>query len=1221
MYILNTRNRQLLRPALGERASFGTLYDARTDKFLPQSLLKNNSQISTNSSLPTSQSAEVSVNFLDSYQGKFDLMQIGVSLGTSILAGLVKPKGASAYVNEPQKGNDTLYAGIYHKVVSTREKFNVLHPLNQGAVDWESLEGLEATHFVAGIDHGTQSIFSIRHEVNDLEDRAAAEARFKSEILRFKATIETDITAEKPFQSLVDMPFKIVSYNDISTGDGSLTENLDDALSQLTLAPTQQIMYTLVPIDILDMFLESDEGLGATATSVNPETERRLIRLFDEFAWSQRKLYDHHEYLSQNDKYHSERLRKDIEWKIYHLETTLQSFGQQCADALVSVRGGKGIESLLEDLYNAYTSIKTSPVTLANSTDIQITKVKFVLEATRMGAMYVDNRDPVVNLISNKNVYVFSINDAALHESESWNGNVGLFQYLLEHQKPGTLYLVFDDEVLGDSPTCANISYYEKGEMISEDVLEEQNWLGKQCFVQYTADTLEIRDIQRPLKRRLITMPCPYRNCSRSRKCEWKCSKCRAPVEFGFTDKYIYCDCGRSLYENFRFKCNHSSHGDTFEKCPSHYVLSQLKNLGDSDNVNILILGETGVGKSTFINAFVNYLTFNTLDEAKAAEELNWLIPCSFSTQIMDRNGPGGTIQQIEVKVGARDDEQDGSKGASATQKTTVYPVTIGNRTIRLIDTPGIGDTRGIQFDQKNMADILSTLSSYDELHGVLILVKSNNSRLTVTFNFCMKELLTHLHRSAANNMAFGFTNTRISNYTPGDTFGPLSTLIQNHSDVGLSLTTHTTYCFDSESFRYLAAFKNGIVMENEEDFRRSWKHSRMESLRLVDYFKSKTPHKVKSTISLNGARQLIASLTKPMAEISALVKANIAVSEDKIKEMKDTRVSGENLRQRLHIERIHLRTKELDKPRTVCKDKACLELRDDGGGSIVTIYKTHCHPECYLTDVQQDQVAHPGLIRCAAFRGSNHCLSCGHHWQSHLHVLYEIEEYMAVVKDTEVERQLKANSDDVTLREATIERLSKLIDEYKAEHAVIQKASARFGVFLKKYSITPYNDATLEYLDMLIRDEEMKVHVGGSRKRLDDLLENRQAHEQLVDALTRNMDNKYELEYQVLNEAGVESLVSQMYGLKHFGENLQNIQSTISAAHQASYRERPFSVNKGWPSKIHRRETPASKGVPNTGKNLRALAPQPKNRRESRSVVRRFIEGFPSWHNKRHQQ
>ena len=61
------------------------------------------------------------------------------------------------------------------------------------------------------------------------------------------------------------------------------------------------------------------------------------------------------------------------------------------------------------------------------------------------------------------------------------------------------------------------------------------------------------------------------------------------------------------------------------------------------------------------------------------------------------------------------------------------------------------------------------------------------------------------------------------------------------------------------------------------------------------------------------------------------------------------------------------------------------------------------------------------------------------------------------------------------------------------------------------------------------------------------------------MNILTVNMNNN--ANFKPLDEAGVSQLVKQLYSLKHFGKNLQNIKNVTAKAHQATYRERPHRL------------------------------------------------------------
>ena len=256
----------------------------------------------------------------------------------------------------------------------------------------------------------------------------------------------------------------------------------------------------------------------------------------------------------------------------------------------------------------------------------------------------------------------------------------------------------------------------------------------------------------------------------------------------------------------------------------------------NDQTMNILLLGETGVGKSTFINALANYFTFDSLPQAKSHEPVV-IIPVSLLLT------EGEDLQQRTINYGKIDsfnNENFNDTGQSVTEQCRSYIFNLKDNRgkLRIIDTPGFGDTRGLDQDDRNMENILQYISRVPCLHAICFLLKPNSTRLNAFFRTCVSRLFSFLTPTARQNVIFCFTNARSTLYAPGDTAPLLKTMLNDSSMNGIPFEKDNTFYFDNEAFRYLVARRSKMKFteDDKRDYERSWTTSVRESKRLIDY-------------------------------------------------------------------------------------------------------------------------------------------------------------------------------------------------------------------------------------------------------------------------------------------------------------------------------------------------------------------------------------------------
>ncbi|CAI4232656.1 unnamed protein product [Auanema sp. JU1783] len=157
---------------------------------------------------------------------------------------------------------------------------------------------------------------------------------------------------------------------------------------------------------------------------------------------------------------------------------------------------------------------------------------------------------------------------------------------------------------------------------------------------------------------------------------------------------------------------------------------------------NILLIGETGSGKSTLINYLTNYFHGGSLEKPRIA------IPTKH-------------YEATEEYQSSEKDLQDAKK--SKTSECTTYGFTKGSCLYNFIDTPGLSDTEGTERDDQHISKIMIAAEKTGSMAGIIIVINGTVARATVNLRNTLVRLRSSVPDILLNNLVVVLTNCSVS--------------------------------------------------------------------------------------------------------------------------------------------------------------------------------------------------------------------------------------------------------------------------------------------------------------------------------------------------------------------------------------------------------------------------------------------------------------------------
>ncbi|BFU22701.1 Type II/IV secretion system protein/Septin/AIG1 family/50S ribosome-binding GTPase, putative [Entamoeba histolytica] len=489
------------------------------------------------------------------------------------------------------------------------------------------------------------------------------------------------------------------------------------------------------------------------------------------------------------------------------------------------------------------------------------------------------------------------------------------------------------------------------------------------------------------------------------------------------------------------------------------------------DAIAILVVGETGSGKTTLLNSFVN-----AIYGIKITDDFRYII-----------------INEDHL-------EQYGDMSVSQTSQVTIYNIKKTKRTppIKIIDTPGFGDTRGPEWDKETIKQIKEAFETkVFDLNAICFVAQSSNVKLTASQKYIFGNIINLFGKDVKKNFIAMLTfcdgeEPKVINALQSKEC-VFSTIIPEIDEPWyLKFNNSAIYSDKTEDVFTQMFWKLG--MKSFDDF-----ITKLEILPRKSLEKSKEVLRKRECIKaqIEGIRISLNSQLAKMNEIKKIYK-QLYLNQDKVKK-------NENFTFTVRVTKqikIHLKSGEYATNCNKC-------------------HKT-CHHPCHVPSL----ISYFTNILCTCIDFYGYCKVCGCPSSEHVNESRKFEYVIEKKQETieEVYKRYNEGKKGVANAEAMLKKLEDEYDKIQTECYYKEQEIIECVNTLSEIALNGKVTSSNEYLDMLIKTENEEKKPG-YEARIEGYKKLKKANEMIEDIMKNSTTKKSKEDIRAEVEATMKKL------------------------------------------------------------------------------------------------